>query len=135
FFVQAEDGIRDRNVTGVQTCALPISKALMPAKAAESAPRKSTRAEGDGSIEVTVDKITNSSVSDPETQLQVGQKARVEGSWKATSTLSGGETFSVGFPSELKIPAGFSFDMAADGSGEIDEGTVIGQCEIGRAHG
>src|SRR5699024_5906077 len=23
-FVQAEDGIRDRNVTGVQTCALPI---------------------------------------------------------------------------------------------------------------
>src|SRR5699024_11868648 len=25
-FFQAEDGIRDRNVTGVQTCALPISK-------------------------------------------------------------------------------------------------------------
>src|SRR6266704_3421895 len=28
FFFQAEDGIRDRNVTGVQTCALPISAAL-----------------------------------------------------------------------------------------------------------
>src|SRR5437868_14435315 len=27
FFFQAEDGIRDRNVTGVQTCALPISNA------------------------------------------------------------------------------------------------------------
>src|SRR5438067_2603039 len=27
FFFQAEDGIRDRNVTGVQTCALPISDA------------------------------------------------------------------------------------------------------------
>src|SRR5699024_11855447 len=25
FCFQAEDGIRDRNVTGVQTCALPIS--------------------------------------------------------------------------------------------------------------
>src|SRR5699024_11324697 len=25
-FFQAEDGIRDRNVTGVQTCALPILK-------------------------------------------------------------------------------------------------------------
>src|SRR5699024_11259641 len=25
---QAEDGIRDRNVTGVQTCALPISSRL-----------------------------------------------------------------------------------------------------------
>src|SRR5699024_3820635 len=28
FFFQAEDGIRDRNVTGVQTCALPICWAL-----------------------------------------------------------------------------------------------------------
>src|SRR5207249_1348213 len=27
-FFQAEDGIRDRNVTGVQTCALPISNLL-----------------------------------------------------------------------------------------------------------
>src|SRR5699024_11507795 len=26
--VQAEDGIRDRNVTGVQTCALPIYRAV-----------------------------------------------------------------------------------------------------------
>src|SRR5437773_9771778 len=26
FFFQAEDGIRDRDVTGVQTCALPICK-------------------------------------------------------------------------------------------------------------
>src|SRR5207249_7716924 len=35
FFFQAEDGIRDRNVTGVQTCALPIlpawgSRAVVP---------------------------------------------------------------------------------------------------------
>src|SRR5437773_8277500 len=28
FFFQAEDGIRDRDVTGVQTCALPILHAL-----------------------------------------------------------------------------------------------------------
>src|SRR6185437_16701756 len=28
FFFQAEDGIRDKLVTGVQTCALPISAAL-----------------------------------------------------------------------------------------------------------
>src|SRR5699024_12181185 len=27
FFLQAEDRIRDRNVTGVQTCALPIYEA------------------------------------------------------------------------------------------------------------
>src|SRR2546427_2275000 len=34
FFFQAEDGIRDLTVTGVQTCALPISRPLalmMPA--------------------------------------------------------------------------------------------------------
>src|SRR5699024_11444869 len=30
FFFQAEDGIRDRNVTGVQTCALPISFPRFP---------------------------------------------------------------------------------------------------------
>src|SRR3989441_8419881 len=30
FFFQAEDGIRDKLVTGVQTCALPISKQLVP---------------------------------------------------------------------------------------------------------
>src|SRR5258707_15496512 len=28
FFFQAEDGIRDIGVTGVQTCALPISRAI-----------------------------------------------------------------------------------------------------------
>src|SRR5699024_11297342 len=30
FFLPAEDGIRARNVTGVQTCALPISSGLLP---------------------------------------------------------------------------------------------------------
>src|SRR2546426_6991906 len=30
FFFQAEDGIRDYKVTGVQTCALPISRSLPP---------------------------------------------------------------------------------------------------------
>ena len=31
FFFQAEDGIRDIGVTGVQTCALPISESLAAA--------------------------------------------------------------------------------------------------------
>src|SRR5271169_6928201 len=40
FFVQAEDGIRDATVTGVQTCALPIS---CPATGtARSEPKAST---------------------------------------------------------------------------------------------
>src|SRR5699024_11564050 len=33
FFFQAEDVIRERNVTGVQTCALPIKKKKMKKKA------------------------------------------------------------------------------------------------------
>src|SRR2546429_2077959 len=39
FFFQAEDGIRDVAVTGVQTCALPISRA----------PEKRSRKKGSGS--------------------------------------------------------------------------------------
>src|SRR2546426_4815574 len=37
FFFQAEDGIRDYKVTGVQTCALPIYDRLPDAGAAEQA--------------------------------------------------------------------------------------------------
>src|SRR5699024_11720949 len=36
FFFQAEDCIRYRNVTGVQTCALPISIIIVPAFFAQS---------------------------------------------------------------------------------------------------
>src|SRR5699024_11911294 len=36
FFFQAEDGIRDRNVTGVQTCALPISPVLSATRTRDS---------------------------------------------------------------------------------------------------
>src|SRR5215211_5634543 len=35
FFFQAEDGIRDHCVTGVQTCALPISSVAARARVAE----------------------------------------------------------------------------------------------------
>src|SRR5690606_40892683 len=36
----AEDGIRDFHVTGVQTCALPISYADLPAALADCAPAR-----------------------------------------------------------------------------------------------
>src|SRR2546427_4960562 len=39
FFFQAEDGIRDLTVTGVQTCALPISDGAGRARGAEAAER------------------------------------------------------------------------------------------------
>src|SRR5689334_25362551 len=43
-FFQAEDGIRDGTVTGVQTCALPISPAAAPARAAAPAARRASAA-------------------------------------------------------------------------------------------
>src|SRR5260370_39997183 len=45
FFFQAEDGIRDSSVTGVQTCALPISRRATPRSLQ---PRSETRQYGWG---------------------------------------------------------------------------------------
>src|SRR5699024_12145997 len=42
FFFQAEAGIRDRNVTGVQTCALPISANSTRAPSLPSSSSRST---------------------------------------------------------------------------------------------
>src|SRR2546425_7038349 len=39
FFFQAEDGIRDKLVTGVQTCALPISLVIRAGGRRRAAPR------------------------------------------------------------------------------------------------
>src|SRR5206468_8895326 len=41
FFFQAEDGIRDLIVTGVQTCALPISSTMRPSSATTETPSTS----------------------------------------------------------------------------------------------
>ena len=43
FFFQAEDGIRDRDVTGVQTCALPICIILDANHATFSASRRTRK--------------------------------------------------------------------------------------------
>src|SRR5256885_6887096 len=43
FFFQAEDGIRDYKVTGVQTCALPISARVRGRRRSRRAPRSPAR--------------------------------------------------------------------------------------------
>src|SRR5699024_11513015 len=43
FFFQAEDGIRDRNVTGVQTCALPIWLSIVVTGTVEGFTRDSAK--------------------------------------------------------------------------------------------
>src|SRR5699024_3107419 len=49
FFFQAEDGIRDRNVTGVQTCALPIFSSATKAAATAIATASARRNRGHSS--------------------------------------------------------------------------------------
>src|SRR5689334_8362820 len=44
FFFQAEDGIRGGTVTGVQTCALPISASATARKGAEATPSSASSA-------------------------------------------------------------------------------------------
>src|SRR5205823_7169425 len=65
FFYQAEDGIRDKLVTGVQTCALPICSPRLPACSAASVtgkPAKPTTALSTTSAVVA----TAASASSPE---------------------------------------------------------------------
>src|SRR4051794_41839332 len=52
FFFQAEDGIRDGRVTGVQTCALPISLDHTTASVAAAAGRRRGVVEGLSSDEL-----------------------------------------------------------------------------------
>src|SRR5207245_5198384 len=51
-FLQAEDGIRDATVTGVQTCALPISRVAGPLIATVVGPDGSTQPQGDQELHV-----------------------------------------------------------------------------------
>ena len=65
FFFQAEDGIRDRLVTGVQTCALPI----YTAKALEEAP--ATDISGLSTFDNTVDLVITDAASRTASQADV----------------------------------------------------------------
>src|SRR5437667_2898057 len=55
FFFQAEDGIRDRDVTGVQTCALPISRRSSAQPASYCGWRARHRARATGSDRAPID--------------------------------------------------------------------------------
>src|SRR5215813_14727468 len=60
FFFQAEDGIRDADVTGVQTCALPISRIVRATRAGGDAvhvrehPLVGRLGPGEGAVEVEI---------------------------------------------------------------------------------
>src|SRR5699024_11762752 len=60
FLLQAEDGIRDRNVTGVQTCALPISSSTSPPAIPPAASPSSTSGNGSSSPATPATEIPSS---------------------------------------------------------------------------
>src|SRR5207244_7046556 len=75
-FFQAEDGIRDDLVTGVQTCALPISRSFAPWHRA-----KTPRARGGAPVAPTAD-TTQASLAAPlsvppaaRRRIQIGRAA------------------------------------------------------------
>src|SRR5256885_2795421 len=74
FFFQAEDGIRDYKVTGVQTCALPISAGTL------------ANVDGDETY-VRVQVLTNEGALDREKQLAVVAQLT-----QLVSTAAGDET-------------------------------------------
>src|SRR6266511_4322213 len=107
FFFQAEDGIRDFHVTGVQTCALPISTgpsaASWPAPCGPRRPRSvdepSTRTPGPRSSTPTGawhrsprpatralrgDKAINKYIDEETTTRLRGRRTSRSGSWGAT---------------------------------------------------
>src|SRR5437868_14224827 len=91
FFFQAEDGIRDRNVTGVQTCALPISgrfsrslpvRYFAPISATVTS---SMRFENPHSLSYQLDTFT----SRPDTLVSVASNVDDAGSWLKSLDTSG----------------------------------------------
>src|SRR5699024_6782911 len=96
FFFQAEDGIRDRNVTGVQTCALPISQANVELPWAEidmDFMNLNQAAHGDrefGYIATRLGiarKTVVGHVSHPDVQERIGTWARAATGWAEAGSL------------------------------------------------
>ena len=80
FFFQAEDGIRDRLVTGVQTCALPIY-------------------DGDGWLQehyITEELMVDLQLPDLVVEIAGPVIEFPNGQWVIAGTLSEGHTFSLG---------------------------------------
>src|SRR5699024_11607411 len=74
FFFQAEDGIRGRNVTGVQTCALPISIMYAPTWEGENESNNYT------SVDLFGPQIVEAALRAPGTRLIYKPHPRVESS-------------------------------------------------------
>src|SRR5258708_27087036 len=90
FFFQAEDGIRDDLVTGVQTCALPISRSatawpsVHPQPTAKPSPIEAPKTEGpsgsDGTTSTAQSGDGHHPGGDRSEERRVGKECRSRGS-------------------------------------------------------
>src|SRR5699024_8524073 len=78
FFFQAEDGIRDRNVTGVQTCALPILRIFGGARG-DAPERLFADVTGHGLLTRAGSILGVVGVDDPVQEALIGRVAEVTG--------------------------------------------------------
>src|SRR2546422_1591861 len=101
FFFQAEDGIRDVAVTGVQTCALPISNAMKPMGSSGA-----TGTSGSSAAAATIASTYRLDAADSMLSPHVGHKVEITGTLEdrgdsAPSTSSA--TSSVPSAPKLKV--------------------------------
>src|SRR5690625_6905057 len=89
FFFQAEDGIRDGHVTGVQTCALPISQEAQAEEAVQSAETEVVSDENQK--EVQKENIDDSAKSDVQEDVSADSATSSEDSESAEETNSSEE--------------------------------------------
>src|SRR5699024_2071382 len=90
FFFQAEDGIRARNVTGVQTCALPISEPGPTDRAAQAPPGSPPRRAGTRVLYLSPLKALGVDVERNRTSPLVGTARTAQRRGVPTSPLSVG---------------------------------------------
>src|SRR5256886_12708911 len=80
FFFQAEDGIRDLTVTGVQTCALPIFSAKPALAASRAARQQNGQDRADERTGAGDENLDPALVNRPgEAQRQAARRDRAEG--------------------------------------------------------
>src|SRR6266850_7168959 len=123
FFFQAEDGIRDYKVTGVQTCALPIFRVVERGRGHQiERQRDDQRDESDGKPRTDEDR-EGSRADATEQAARDGQRLRAHAlfaargfgpSRRTASRRSRGE---IGFDTKMSNPAAF---VRAISSGRTD---------------
>src|SRR5690625_7104073 len=81
FFFQAEDGIRDGHVTGVQTCALPICRAVRRAELVERSAAALSTLDGVGEFEFLGVEDICAKVDTATAVCEVDMALLADGSW------------------------------------------------------